>query len=100
VTPKLPRFFEGDDITGVSDNAKGAGIPVEGAADFTDGIGGQVKTDGAVAHLFLGLNQGIGKGLNLVLGTFENVQGKALGCFGANTGEPLQFLIRRARGRV
>lgn len=52
----FPGFLDGDDIAGVGYDAKGMFVATGGTADFTDGIGGEMKTDRAKPYLLLGFN--------------------------------------------
>jgi len=50
-------------------------------------------------HLFFGINQGLGEQLNLFFRAFEDIESKALSCFGADTGEPLKLFDETGKGR-
>jgi hypothetical protein len=42
--------------------------------------------------LLTGIEEGLGQGLNFGFGAFDDMEGKALGCFGANAGKSLELL--------
>lgn len=58
-----------------------------------------MKTALANPHLFFRINQSLGEQFNLFFWAFENIESKALGSFGANTGEPLKLFDETGKGR-
>lgn len=91
-------FFEGDHILRISDDAQHILIPFGVATDITDRCRRQVKTFLANAHLFFGIEQGLGKGFYVFFGTLNDVQGKTLGGLGTDTGQALKLFDEAGEG--
>lgn len=50
-----------------------------------------MKTNRALTHLLFGVHQGLGQGPHLAFWASDQMQGKALSCFWANSGQSLEF---------
>ncbi len=95
---ELTGFFDRNHITGVRHDTEGLAIAIGGRADVADRFRREVEADRAEPHLLLGVEESLGKGLDLRLGPFEQVEGKALGTFGADAGEPLELVDEASEG--
>ncbi len=92
-------FFQGDDVAGVGDDADGFVVPVGGATDVADGLGGEVEADAALADFLFGVDQGFGEGFDFGLRAAEDMESEALGGFGADAGQALELFDEAGEGR-
>src|SRR5699024_12168490 len=84
--------FNGDDVLGFFDDAQQSGVAVFVAANGTDFVFGDVEADFAQPDLGFDLGDRIGQGDHVFFGGFQDVEGDALGRFGADAGQPAQLI--------
>ncbi len=58
-----------------------------------------MEADAALADFLFGVDQGFGEGFDLGLGAVEDVEGEALGGFGADAGQALELFDEASEGR-
>jgi hypothetical protein len=92
------RLFDRRDIIGFFDHAECVGRPLSVRAHRAGVDVGDVVADRTVKDPPLDFADGLGQPLGLFLGKAQNVEGDALGGFGANAGDPLQFFDELVKG--
>ena len=84
----LMGTLQGDDVLGVGHYAHGVLVPPGRAAQRAQPLPlGEVLALGAVADAPLGLEDGVGKGLCLLLRAAQHVQGQTLGALTPHAGQ-------------
>ena len=96
---KLPAPFHGRYIPGVCYYADHGAVPPVGGADGTQPSGSEITAHRAVGDGFLGGDDGIGKGLGLLLRKAQHIKGQPLGAFAADSRQAGELLYQRLQRR-
>ena len=80
----LPGPLHGGHVPGVRHHADGGSVPLGGGADGAQATGGEVLAHRTAGDAALGLCDGVGKGLGLLLGQAQDEEGQPLGGLAAD----------------
>ena len=95
----FPGPLQGEHVLGLLHHADGGLVPAAAAADRAQLIVCQIAADLAGVDFLVGVQNGLGKALGLLLGHAQHVVGQPLGGLVADAGQAFEFLHQLLQGR-